>query len=63
MLNWGNARVSPDGIGPRHIPMVSKEARKAHFRVIMSLTVAVVHGEVALVDFTLRVDLVLMLGV
>ena len=42
--------------------MVSKEARKAH-RAIMSWSMAVEQGEVVLVDFTLRADLVLRLGV
>ena len=50
----GNAGVTPDGIGPGHIPYGIKEAWKAHFRAIMSWTMAVVQGEVTSVNFTLR---------
>ena len=48
---------------PDIFPMVLKEAGKACFRAIMSWTTAVVQGEVTLVDFTLRPDLVIRLGV
>ena len=54
MLERGNARVSPDDIGPRHIPYSIKGAGKALFRVIMSWTTAVVQEDVALVSFALR---------
>ena len=43
--------------------MVSKEVRKASFRVILLWIVPVVQGEVTLVDLTLRVDLYFKLGV
>ena len=58
MLDGGNARVSPDGIGPRHIPYGIKGGWKANFRAIMSWTMVLKQGEVALGDFTLRADLV-----
>ena len=38
------------------LPVMSKELGKAHFKAIMSQTWAVVQGEVALGDCTLRVD-------
>ena len=62
MLDRGNTRASPDGIGPRHIPYDIKEAGKACFREIMSWTMTVVQGEATLVDFYLRADLVFKLG-
>ena len=43
-------------------PMVSKEVRKACFRVIMSSTMVVIQGEVTLESFTLRAYFVFKLG-
>ena len=42
--------------------MVLKEAGKACFRAIMSWATVVEQGEVTLIDFALKADLVLRLG-
>ena len=31
MLDWGNVRVSPDGIGSRHVTNCVRQARKGMF--------------------------------
>ena len=58
MLGRGNARVSPNSIGLGYIHYGIEGAMKVHFRVIKSWTAAAEQGEVTLVNFTLRVDIV-----
>ena len=62
MLDRGNAEVSLDGIGTRHMPYGVKRSWGGSIQGDYVWTVAVVQGEVAFVDFILRADLVIKLG-
>ena len=63
MLNRGNTGVSPDGIDPRHIPNGVRGSWEGSLQDVMSWTLVVVQEEVTLVNFSLRANLVLRLGV
>ena len=62
MLERVDGRVSPDGIGSRHVSYSVKGVQKAHFRAIMSLTIVVKVEEVTLVEVLLRTGLGLVVG-
>ena len=61
-LYRGNRRVSPDGLGPRHIAYGVKGSGKACFKATTSQTMAVEVKEVIFVNFTLRTGFGLVLG-
>ena len=62
MLDRGTVGVSPDGVGPRHVPYSIEGVWEACFRVNMSLTKVVDVGEVALVNFGFESWLGLVVG-
>ena len=64
MLDRGDGRDGPDGIGPRHVGLCIKESGKAHFKAMMSWTINVEGGEVNSTDFsfTLRAGFSLVVG-